>query len=281
MTDAVKAPAVKTVADIDARKAFDSIEAALAHIAVISAYEGFDDLQHAIVGAVQDAEGNTTLDPEVYTNDMRVTVAVINEKIKGGSLKPIGLTVYPTPTLDAVLVSDEGKAWLAKLVEKESNLVAMRPLRKEGADFAEAVAAMPTSVATFITPSRDGATGILASFEAVWRDVKKLMGAKNRPWATANFSKRELRRAFESASYAAGTYPRVEKDGGDSSIFVFALNLAKMIAAKQDLDTAFFDKCLATRDQHTINIDDGDEDEGGLDLEAMLNEATSEEAAGE
>src|SRR3546814_10305532 len=108
----------------------------------------------------------------------------------------------------------------------------MRALRKDGADYETAVESMPRTIAAYITPTREAATGIMATFEALWRDIKKLMGQKSRAWTIANFSKKELRRAVESASYAAGTYPRIEKKGGDSSLLVFALNLGKVLAAK-------------------------------------------------
>src|SRR3546814_2590486 len=88
--------------------------------------------------------------------------------------------------------------------------------------------ALVTGVQTCALPI----SGIMATFEALWRDIKKLMGQKSRAWTIANFSKKELRRAVESASYAAGTYPRIEKKGGDSSLLVFALNLGKVLAAK-------------------------------------------------
>src|SRR3546814_6027209 len=98
--------------------------------------------------------------------------------------------------------------------------IAMRALRKDGADYETAVESMPRTIAAYITPTREAATGIMATFEALWRDIKKLMGQKSRAWTIANFSKKELRRAVESASYAAGTYPRIEKKGGDSSLLV-------------------------------------------------------------
>ena len=100
-----------------------------------------------------------------------------------------------------------------------------------------------------------------------------------------NFSKKELRRAMESASYASGTYPRIEKKGGESSLLVFALNLGKVLAGKHKdeegnpapLDPAFFDNCLANRDKHAgFAIDDED---GELDLDDIL--ADADEQAGE
>lgn len=264
----------KTVADIDSRKTFATVEAALAYIAEIGEYVGFGDLQQAIVGAVADDEGNVTLDPAIYDDSMEVAVAIVSEKVAGAKMKPIALAVYPTPNADAVLSSDEGKAWVAKLIEKESNLVAMRALRKSD-NIEESAAAMPTTIASYITPSREAATGILATYEAVWKDIKALMAKKSRAWAIANFSKKELRRAIESASYASGTYPKVEKGGGESSLFVFAAGLGKLLATKAELDPAFFDNAIAKRNEHVINIDDED---GELTLDDLLAEAEEAKA---
>lgn len=270
----------KTVDDIATRKVFVTVEEALAYVGEISTYKGFDDLQQAIVGFVQDGD-DVTLDPAIYDDSMHVAVALVSEKDTGAKkMVPVGFVVYPTPNPEAVAATDEGSAWIAKLVEKEANLVAMRQLRKKDTagnlpTYAEAVDAMPTTLAAYITPTRESATGILASFEAVWRDIKKLMGQKSRAWAIANFSKKELRKAMESSSYAAGTYPRVEKSGGDSSLFVFALTLGKVLCEKhkdedgnpQPLDTEWFDKALADRDSHQIDLA-GDDDE--LDLDDIL-----------
>lgn len=273
-TNETKTETPKTVADIDSRKTFTSVDDALGYIGEIGEYVGFGDLQQAIVGAVADADGNVTLDPAIYTDEMEIAVAVVSEKVAGTKMKPIALAVYPTPAADAVLASDEGKAWVAKLIEKESNLVAMRALRKSD-NIEESASAMPTTIASYITPSREAATGVLATYEAVWKDVKALMAKKSRAWSIANFSKKELRRAIESASYASGTYPKVEKGGGESSLFVFAAGLGKLLATKAGLDTAFFDNAIAKRNEHVINIDDED---GELTLDDLLAEATEGDA---
>lgn len=263
----------KTVADIDSRRTFKTVDEALAYIGEIGEYVGFGDLQQAIVGAVADDDGNVTLDPAIYDDSMEIAVAIVSEKVAGAKMKPIALAVYPTPSTDAVLATDEGKAWVAKLVEKEANLVAMRALRKSD-NIEESAAAMPTTIASYITPSREAATGILATYEAVWKDIKQLMAKKSRAWAIANFSKKELRRALESASYASSTYPKVEKGGGESSLFVFAIGLGQLLAKKAELDPAFFDNALAKRNEHVINIDDED---GELTLDDLLAEAAAEE----
>ena len=177
--------------------------------------------------------------------------------------------------------SDAGAAWIAKLVEKEANLVAMRALRKSSDagtvfDFDAGVADMPTSVASYVQPTRESASGIVATFEALWRDIKTLMGKKSKAWLARGFSKKELRRGIESASYAAGTYPEIERDGGDTSLFVLAANLGKMLADKEGLDPAFFDNAIAQRNSHVVEIAADDED---FTLDDLLAELPADEPA--
>src|SRR3546814_6131453 len=133
MTDETKtAEATKTVDDIKSRMVFDSPAAALSYIGEISDYEGFGDLQQAIVGLlvdddgnpVVDDEGNPQLDPAIYDSTMQVAVAVLSEKDTGAKkLVPVGLAVYQTPAPEAVAATEEGAKWIAKLAEKESNLI--------------------------------------------------------------------------------------------------------------------------------------------------------------
>src|SRR3546814_3968178 len=89
MTDETKtAEATKTVDDIKSRMVFDSPAAALSYIGEICEYEGFGDLQQAIVGLlvdydgnpVVDDEGNPQLDPAIYDSTMQVAVAVLSER---------------------------------------------------------------------------------------------------------------------------------------------------------------------------------------------------------
>lgn len=50
--------ATKTVADIESRKTFATVESAIAYIGEIGDYTGFADLQQAIVGAIAGDDGN-------------------------------------------------------------------------------------------------------------------------------------------------------------------------------------------------------------------------------
>src|SRR3546814_8525743 len=101
MTDETKtAEATKTVDDIKSRMVFDSPAAALSYIGEISDYEGFGDLQQAIVGLlvdddgnpIVDDEGNPQIDPAIYDSTMQVAVTVLSEKDTGAKKwVPVGL----------------------------------------------------------------------------------------------------------------------------------------------------------------------------------------------
>src|SRR3546814_7340885 len=133
MTDETKtAEATKTVDDIKSRMVFDSPAAALSYVGEISDYEGFGALTQAIVGLlvdddgnpVVDDEGNPQLDPAISDSTMQVAVAFLSEKDTGTKkLVPVGLAVYPTQAPEAVAATEEGAKWIAKLVEKETNLI--------------------------------------------------------------------------------------------------------------------------------------------------------------
>src|SRR6476660_10572714 len=98
---------------------------------------------------------------------------------------------------------------------------------------------MPTTLDDYITSDRQ-ASGILAAFEELWRPIKNNMGKLSRPWRLANFSKKELRRCFESAAYATEYYPTVEETK-QGSLFVLALNGLVKTAKDSGLDPTWFE----------------------------------------
>ena len=109
------------------------------------------------------------------------------------------------------------------------------------------------------------------------------MGQKSKPFALANLSKKELRKAMESASYAATVYPQLEtrqnKKGEPESLFVLAASFGQLLAKQESLDTTIFDRMLSQRDEKEISVA---EDEEEFDLEAMAATlAKKEEAAAE
>jgi hypothetical protein len=125
---------------------------------------------------------------------------------------------------------------------------------------------MPKTLEDYITSDR-GAGGILQAYEDLWRPIKNNMAKLSRPWRLANLSKKELRRALESAAYAREYYPTLEETK-QGSLFVFALNGLIVTAKKGGLDPTIFERWLANRDEATIDVKDEDDDEE-FDLDAL------------
>lgn len=281
-----KEPKVLTVAkDMRPRMIFDDSDSAAAYIEKCQTdFSDFAGIPTAVVGFTEDGD----FDPEVYTDEMRIAVAKLMERGEGPGASTVkAIVIYPTPKLEAILSTDAGTDWLTSILEKELNHVAVRNLRKaeSESDIAEAIEGMPTTVADYITSSRESTGGILETYNGLWQIIKKALGQKFKAWALAPLSKKEMRKAIESASYAATVYPTLElrknkKTDEKESLFEIAANFGKLLAKEQGLDPAFFEKALANRDEKTIDVTD---DEDDFDFEAELAKATapSEDDSGE
>lgn len=271
-----KAPKVQTVIDdMDNRRLFDSTDEAAAYIAKCQAdFPDFNGYPVAAAGLTEEGD----FDPEVYTDQMRVAVAVLTQRGEGaGSSTVKAIVIYPSPKLEAVLDSATGRDWLIGIMEKELNHVAVRQLRKaENADeIADAIQTMPTSLDAYTTSGRESTGGILQTYNDLWQLIKKAIGAKSTPFRLANLSKKELRKAMESSAYALTVYPKLEdrqnKKGEDESLFKVAAAYGQVLAKSKSLDPTIFERMLTTRDEKVIDVTE-DEDEGDFDFEAMAAE---------
>ena len=281
-----KKPAT-VIDDMDQRRIFDSVDEATAYIQKCQEdYSDFGSYPVAAVGLTDEGE----FDPEVYTEEMRVAVSVVTKRGEGPNSTTVHcITIWPAPTLHAILGIDtdtklgnaQGTEWLEGIMEKEFNHVAVRQIRKaeNAQEIAEAVDSMPTTVADYTTSGRESTSGILETYNQLWQIIKKGMGAKSKPFALANLSKKELRKAMESASYAATVYPQLEerqnKAGEKESLFVLAATFGQMLAKQESLDTTIFDRMLTQRDEKEIAVQDDEED---FDLEAMAASLAKVEA---
>lgn len=265
-----KAEEPKTVlSHMKSRQTFDDADAALAYLnKMAEECTDFADYPGLTVGLTADG----AFDPDVYNDSMLVTVARLTEKgnkEKGTETRVVAIVVYPTPKLDAVLAAPEGQAWVAALIEKEANLVAMRALRRDD-DLAAGVDAMPRTLADYWTPATSGGSSLLATFNELWQAVRDATGAKIAALKAAGLSKKQFRYALESASFASEAYPRLEsrknKAGTEYSAFVYALHIGLTLAKEEGLDPAFFENALATRDDKVIELADTGEDDIDLDI---------------
>jgi len=277
---AAESKAKTVIDDMDQRRLFDSTDEAAAYIA--KCQEDFADFgSYPVAAAGLTEEGD--FDPDVYTDEMRVGVYVLTKRGDGPNSTTVHcIVIAPAPKVTAFLGLTEedvasfnnaaGVEWLTGIIDKEINHVTVRQLRKaeNAQEIAEAVESMPTSLADFITSGRESTSGILETFNQLWQIIKKGMGAKSKPFALANLSKKELRKAMESASYAATVYPQLEtrtnKKGEPESLFVLAATFGQMLAKQESLDSTIFDRMLSQRDEKEIAVADDEED---FDLEAM------------
>jgi hypothetical protein len=272
----------KTVIDDMAqRRMFNTTEEAESYIAKCKEeYADFSGYPVAVAGLTEEGD----FDPEVYTDQMRVGVYVLTKRGEGPNTTSVHcIVIAPAPKVAALLgLTDEdtalfthsaGVEWLTGIIDKEINHVTVRQLRKaeNAQEIAEAVESMPTSLAAFITSGRESTSGIIETFNQLWQIIKKGIGAKSKPFALANLSKKELRKAMESASYAATVYPQLEtrtnKKGEPESLFALAATFGQLLARQDSLDPTIFDRMLSQRDEKEIAVSDDDEAE--FDVEAM------------
>jgi hypothetical protein len=281
MTDTTIKPAeIKTVGEhMKSRQTFETIEAATAYLVECQeSFSDFADLPHIAVGLTDEGD----FDPAVYTESMLVTVAKMTEKLEG-TTRARAIVIYATPRPASVIENPEAHEWLAGLIEKEANLVALRPLRKATTpeEMADAVDSMPRTLLEYITTRTETTSGILETYNKLWQTIKAALAKGFKSWSLANLSKKEMRKAMESASYAAAVYDRLEnrqnKAGEKDSLFVKAAQLGALLAKEDGLDPAIFDRMLETRDDREIEIA-GDEDAEDFDLEAMAASLAKKDA---
>lgn len=281
-TPSVEAPVAEAKAktvrdDMDSRRVLPNVAEAAAYITkCASDFTDFTGYPVAAPGVSVSAEGALVFDPAVYTDSMGIMVSVLTQRGDGPNQSTVkAIVIAPVPTFDSILADAGGKAWAERIIAKELNHVAVRGLRKAD-NIANEVPEMPTTLADYITSDRQ-ASGILAAFEELWRPIKNNMAKLSRPWRLANFSKKELRRCFESAGYASEYYPTVEETK-QGSLFVLALNGLVKTARESGLDPTWFERCLATRDEATIDVkDDDEEDEISIDALSAAMAAPTEE----
>lgn len=262
-------------------RTFDSTDEATTYLAKMgSELSDFAAQPFALNGVNEQGE----YDPEIYNDSMRVRVAVLKNvpRTVNGKKEPTtikAIVVTPVPSLDSLLSDDAGRAWVQKIIDKELNHVAVRPLR-DAENLETAIEQMPTTRAGFIESSRD-AGGIMDTFNDLYKIINEKMGDKAQIWSKARLIKAELKKAMESTAYATEYYPALEDRGeGKESLFVTALRFGQILAKHKTLDAAIFDKWLATRDAQTLastGNDDDDDDISLDDLTADLGEPAAPE----
>lgn len=259
-------------------RTFDSTSEATAYLTKCG--EDFSDFgeQPFALNGLNDAG---EYDAAIYDDSMRVRVAVLKNvpRTVNGKKEPTtikAIVVTPVPTLESLLADEAGRAWVQKVIDKELNHVAVRPLR-DAENLETAIAQMPTTRAGFIESSRD-VGGIMDTFNDLYKTINDKMGDRAPIWQKARLIKAELKKAMESTAYALEYYPSLEDRGeGKDSLFVVALKFGQALAKHKGSDPAIFDKWLATRDQQTLAKAESDDDGDDLSLDDLVADLTSDD----
>lgn len=274
-----KAPAPKTVAgDMPERQIFPNTDKAFEYLAAsASTYSDFASVGFAGPGINFTDDGEVeSIDEGIYGEDTEVMVSVLKTyvDVPGKDKKQAvakAIVMAPIPTIDAVLSNEDARGWLVRIMHKELNHVAVRPLRT-AENIMAAVAQMPTTLAGYITNQREANSGLLVAFDDHWKAVNDYLTAKIPAWKRARFKKLDLRKAFESRAFALEWYENLEDRGEDAeSIIVAALKMLIAAAEKAGKDTTLLNKWLTTRDQVTApSADEADDD--SFDFDALTAE---------
>lgn len=227
---------------------------------------------------------------DVYTSDMRVRVAVLRNvpRTVNGKREPTtikAIVVTPVPTLESLMSDEAGLAFVQKVIDKELNHIAVRPLR-DAENLDTAMEQVPTTRSGFIESNRD-AGGIMDTFNDLYKTINDTLSKQVPLWSKARLIKAEMKKAMESRAYALEYYPALEDRGTDGngkakdSLFVLALQFGLRLAKSKGADPAIFDKWLSTRDQQTLAAStQDDEDDISLDdLVADMGEPAADEPA--
>jgi cell division septation protein DedD len=255
----------KTVVDdMNERRTFATAQEAIEYLVECSTkFVDFDSYPIVAPGLSQDPKsGELVLDPEIYTSDMRIAVATVEQRIAAGNTVVKAIMVYPAPTIESIMSDTAGMAWLQERADIALNAAAARPLRKKDVNPNDplVVASMPITLADYVTKTTGVSSTLMEAFEANWKDVKTVLSASIRPFARANLSKKEFMRGMQSASYAARAYAPLE-NYVDGSAFVFAIQCFIGLGEAAKADVSLYKTWLANRD--SFEIEDGDNGEEG------------------
>ena len=180
------------------RVVFPSTESALAMLgklaAILAPNEG-DEFPVPTVTAGLTGDGE--FGPAYADSDVAVTLLATSPEYAGKGdarklVKPseaIALVTYPQPRVSTFMAAEEGRAFLERLVHKDCQLAALRPLRKADVDFATVANQMPTTAVDYWTASEressalDSATtkrltAVLADARAQVATIKSLWDRK-------------------------------------------------------------------------------------------------------
>lgn len=250
------------------RQTFDSLPDALT--ALKKVLDGTSNA-HGVNVAIHGTNPETgEVDESIYsapnTKTVLAYVGAKKEAKEGGNTGIKSIVVYAMPTLDAFMATDDGKAWLAKIVEKESAAVAFRNFREVSTrnELFAGVNKAPATAEQYVTEyTRSGGIDT-DTFDALWTEIRKAIKKKSPKLSAQLPSKPEIINGIRSKQWAEEMFPALESNG----VFVVLANLvidnAKSNTGTQKdeagndvevaapMDTTAIDGWLAGRDSFKI-----------------------------
>lgn len=272
MNDTSKKKAQTVADDMRQRRCFYptgeslALPAAQAYLAkCIEDFADFGDFPFIAPGVSTDEEGNTVFSEAVYSDSVGVMVGVLKRQGEG----VLCLFMAPIPDFPAMLAAaDESAApWALGILEKEANHVAVRHLRnaKSDSELEDAREQMPHSVDAYTNSARGQSSGIMESFNELYKAISAAIGGKVGAWSRARLNKSDLKRAFESRPYALEYYSALEDRGESPSLFVIGLDMGIQAAKKKGLDPTIFERWKATRDEKPFKPDESEDEDFDMD----------------
>src|SRR4051812_28124931 len=212
-----KAPAPKTVAeDMQSRRVFPGVKEAAEYLTASA--ENFTDFGEMTLAAPGVNE-NGDFDPAIYTDEMDVMVSTLRKAKEGVK----AIVVAPVPKLHVILnttpeayaeIPDAQRNWIERILHKELNHVAVRPLR-DAEDVSTVIDQMPTTLDAYLTSSREAGGGIMEAFNELYKQINATLAAKLPVWAKQRLIKSDLKRALESRGFALEYFPQLEDYKGE------------------------------------------------------------------
>ena len=194
----------------------------------------------------------------------------------------IALAIYPAYSLDALLSTDEGRAWVTAQAEKEAGLVAFRNLRLDVetatiADLAQAAVAMPVSMGDFTDRTRTSTAESFAIFTKYWPAFTTVLAGRQEtaPILAALPPRKDILASIRSRIYAQTLFPKLE----EANLFVrlgnaFAVSMQSVADNSEtpvDFDPAAITRWIEGRDSLDLlpKAQAADLDLSALDLSAF------------
>lgn len=278
VAEAAKAQEPKTVAEnMPSRRVFGSVDEAAEYLTASHGnYADFATTTLAAPGV--NAEGE--FDPAIYTDDMDVMVATLRRAKEGVK----AIVVAPVPKIRVILGTDAEtyaaipepqRTWLERILHKELNHVAVRPLR-DAEDVSTVVDQMPTTLDAYLASSREAGAGIMSAFNDLYKQINATFSARLPVWSKARFIKSDLRRAMESKGFALEYFAALEDYKGES-LLVAAIKLGISAAKRKGLDPTIFERWLSTRDAKVFTPGEDEDDDDLLDMDSLTDALLSGE----